>query len=98
MLETFNAETFNVGDNFKVYYEEEKFIELILEKINKKKYKVPSGFREPFSLIFKGPKEAMLSQGNWKMVQDKIGTFEIFIVPVVHPNGSTEAYYEAVFS
>lgn len=99
MLETFTKETFSVGDNFKVYYEEEKFIEIVLTKIQTGKYKMPSQFREPFSLIFKGSKEGLLSQGICKVVHDKVGTFEICIAPIVPLDGDTEAYYyEAAFS
>lgn len=99
MIQTFTLETFSIGDRFKIYYEEEKFIELTLAKVEKGKYKLPDEFRQPFSMLFRSSKEVELLQGMYNMVHDKVGNFELFIVPVLPNSRGVEGnYYEAVFS
>ncbi|MBL4802113.1 MAG: hypothetical protein JKY45_09475 [Emcibacter sp.] len=49
----------------------------------------------PFSLLFKGPKEPMLAQGTFPISHDKLGSHELFIVPVGEDNDAV--HYEAVF-
>jgi hypothetical protein len=51
---------------------------------------------ERFSLIFRGAKEEQLEQKIHKFEHDRIGRFEMFIVPVVSRDTS-RMYYEAVF-
>lgn len=55
-----------------------------------------SGVREPFSLIFRGPSDQTLPQGTHRLEHDKLGSLELFLVPV----GPDEdgMLYEAVFA
>ena len=56
----------------------------------------PEGFRSPFALYFRGPREPVLPQQTHSLEHAELGTLEIFLVPV----GSTEAgtLYEAIFN
>ena len=55
------------------------------------------GFRNPFSLHFLGPiSEQYLQQRTYQMVNEKMGTFDIFIVPLGTEAGRMR--YEAIFT
>ena len=38
--------------------------------------------RKPFSLVFRGPKEPELPQKIYKMEHGKLGTLDLFLVPI----------------
>lgn len=38
--------------------------------------------REPFSLVFRGPKDALLQQQMFKVVHSALGELDIFLVPI----------------
>jgi len=88
---------------FKIYYisprlydaELELEIELVEIKDFPKKWAGPSG-RQPFSIFFRGPCDLSLPQNTYKIEHEKIGTFALFLVPVV-PDESGNIY-EAVFN
>ena len=48
--------------------------------------------QDPFSLIFEGPKDALLEQGTYTFQHDQLGELEMFMVPV----GVAE--YEVIFN
>lgn len=54
------------------------------------------GGRQPFSLLFRGPRQPVLPQAIHPLVHDALGTLEIFIVPVGANADGVE--YEAIFS
>ena len=54
-----------------------------------------TGPREPFSLIFVGPRQPILPQRIYAFDFGQLGTLEIFIVPIGSDNLGTK--YEAVF-
>jgi hypothetical protein len=56
----------------------------------------PSGRREPFNLLFRGPRSPYARQGTHRLEHDRLGTLEIFLVPV-GPDGAGMRY-EAVFT
>lgn len=52
--------------------------------------------QEQFSLLFRGPLDIFLKQGMYKVEHEKIGAFELFLVPV---RKDQEGFcYEAVFN
>jgi hypothetical protein len=52
--------------------------------------------QEQFSLMFRGPLETPFSQGIRNVEHDRIGAFELFLVPITkNPDGIV---YEAVFN
>ena len=52
--------------------------------------------REPFSLLFKGPGEQPLAQRIYEFRHDRMGTLNIFIVPVGRDERGM--LYEAIFN
>lgn len=98
MIETFTPCTFREGDIFRVYFGNEgHYKEIILNKIKTFDSKIPGLDRIPFSLIFKGTKDIWLSQDTYKVSQERIGAFELFIVPITGPVNADMFYYQATF-
>jgi hypothetical protein len=52
--------------------------------------------QEQFSLKFRGPGQFILPQKTYHLDQDRIGPFDLFIVPI--GRDKDESYYEAVFN
>jgi hypothetical protein len=52
--------------------------------------------RNPFSLVFRGPRQPVLPQRIYPLEHDRLGRLEIFLVPV-GPEGENMRY-EAVFT
>jgi hypothetical protein len=62
----------------------------------------PGTSRAPFSVLFHGPLEPVLSQGTYRLEHEQFGALELFIVPIgpSEPAASGEApamRYKAVF-
>ena len=55
-----------------------------------------SAGRLPFSLVFTGPMELMLSQGIHRLEHTQLGVLEIFLVPIQPTDG--QARYQAIFN
>jgi len=51
---------------------------------------------ECFSALFRGPRRRALESGTYKITQDQLGAFELFITPV--NDHKKEQLYEAVFN
>jgi hypothetical protein len=52
--------------------------------------------QEQFSLTFRGPLETPFAQGTHNLEHDKMGAFDLFLVPIArNPDGMV---YEAVFN
>jgi len=49
-----------------------------------------------FSLLFRGPREPQLRQQIYPVEHDRLGRFDLFIVPV--KRDASGLYYEAVFN
>lgn len=99
VLSTFTHGTFAKGESLKVSFGDRQVVEMVVASVNLGRNKLPSAARESFSLVFKGPKDFHLPQGIYRADHSKVGTFEIFLVPIVSPGGDREAsYYESVFS
>jgi len=52
--------------------------------------------QEQFSILFRGPGDAFFGQGNYTIEHEKMGTFDLFLVPVAKDDKGF--YYEAVFN
>src|SRR3954462_8038303 len=57
----------------------------------------PDAHNEKFSLIFSGPAEPRMAQRIYRFEHAKIGTFEMFIVPIVTET-KEQQNYQAVFN
>ena len=78
---------------FQVQLDQDKVVELELIEISALKI-YPQ--QEEFALEFRGPLENFLGQGVRYFRHDKMGEFELFIVPV--RQDAEGFYYEAVFN
>ncbi len=93
----------HLNQTFKIHYHSDKILEarLILEvelievAEYSEKWAGPSK-RRPFSILFRGPKDANLPQGVYKIEQDKMGTVELFLVPIMPDEKGS--FYESVFN
>ena len=52
--------------------------------------------RRPFSLVFLGPEDPVLSQGTYPMEHKNMGRLDLFLVPI--GPGKNGLKYEAVFN
>ncbi|MDP3899289.1 MAG: hypothetical protein Q8Q62_21650 [Mesorhizobium sp.] len=55
------------------------------------------GFRQPFTLIFRGPPAEVLAEGFHEMESDGAGTFALYLIPV-HTVPRDRQNYQAVFN
>lgn len=51
---------------------------------------------ESFSLVFAGPRQPFLPQRTYRLAHERLGTFDLFIVPI--GEDQTGFRYEAVFN
>jgi hypothetical protein len=93
-LDELEAATFepHMGDVFVIDAAER--LELVLEEVMTLADR-PGG-RDPFSLTFRGPSEPVLPQLIYPLEHARLGTLEIFIVPIGRDDAGTR--YEAIFS
>jgi len=101
MLETFTLATFTplVGTNFEVTIAEGKTVMLRLTSATSlsRGGGVPRGHaREPFSLVYQGPRQPVLPQRTYPFSHPKLGAFDLFIVPI-QPE-KDRACYEVIFT
>jgi uncharacterized protein DUF6916 len=89
-----------IGKIFRLQASAEKVLEVALVQADKLPPYAGRGAkalkREPFSLVFRGPKEFVLPQQLYALEQETLGRVEIFLVPI----GPDEIgqRYEAVFN
>jgi hypothetical protein len=58
----------------------------------------PGTNRQPFSLIFRGPRERLLPQHIHPVEHPTLGTLDIFLVPLGPEGDPTGLHYQAVFN
>jgi hypothetical protein len=85
--------TQHANSKFQAEVDENSDVELELIEISELKL-YPQ--QEEFVLLFRGPLDAFLDQGVRHFKHDKMGRFEIFIVPIRQDQQGF--YYEAVFN
>ncbi len=81
---------------FRVVLGEGGSIDLTLAKARLIRPRAAGSPGESFSLVFQGPADRFLAQQIYRFEHERIGAFDLFIVPI----GSTgaETQYEAVFN
>jgi hypothetical protein len=52
--------------------------------------------RQPFRLIFHGPRQPALAQSIYRLEHDDLGSYELFLVPIAED--AEHRHYEAVFT
>ena len=102
-LEGFSLETFAplVGHVFRVPVDESSPLELTLAEAaafedSGSGAREGEGLRAPFSLVFTGPLQPVITQGTVPLEHPDLGSIQLFLVPI----GPEEATmrYEAVFA
>jgi hypothetical protein len=83
----------NLNTKFRLPLPDEKFVELELVKV----LEHPSpAQQEMFSIFFSSSREFFLPQGTYRLEHERLGTSDIFLVPVGQDEGGFR--YEAVFN
>ncbi|MFQ5935561.1 MAG: hypothetical protein ACE5LB_04030 [Acidiferrobacterales bacterium] len=54
------------------------------------------GKREPFSILFRGPRQPALEQRIYRLEHPQMGVLDVFLVPIGQSEGGV--HYEAIFS
>jgi hypothetical protein len=83
----------HVNTSFRVLLDDAEPIELELTELSELKI-TPQ--QERFAVVFRGPKEKFLGQGTRRLDHDKMGEFDIFLVPI--RGDEAGFYYEASFN
>jgi hypothetical protein len=102
MLEQMTCSVFSecVGSKFRIHPGSAEPLEVELIEAHQLPSKSvgggPQRMREPFSLVFRGPKDRLLPQKIYKIEQEKLGTLELFLVPI-GPDQEGQRF-EAVFN
>lgn len=97
MLETLKKEDWApyVGDKFLLEASASGPLELVLKEVSG--YGRDRGIkREAYSLVFQGPQSSLLPQGIFSLAHTKMGSLEIFLVPIGRDADGVQ--YEAVFN
>ena len=94
MLENFRVGTFSghLGNSFRVYPDDSSMLDLELVSATE----LGDGSGRPFSIVFRGPNDALLPQRIYRMEHAEIGAFEIFLVPIGPDDEGL--LYEAIFN
>ena len=100
-LENFTAGTFSghVGSVFRIYPGPGDLLEFELISVTGlggSPEGESSGHRQPFSIVFRGPRDVLLPQRIYRMEHDRIGSFDLFIVPIGPDEKGLR--YEAIFT
>ena len=95
MTENIKREMFAecLNTKFRVELESADAVELELVQFNES---IVTPSQEQFALLFHGPQNPFLPQGIYRLKHERLGEFEIFLVPVGRTQNGFQ--YEAVFN
>jgi len=95
MLETLTAATLSehLNTTFRIHLPDSTTVDLELTDVTGGRQ---TSRQEQFSIVFRGPIEVFLGQGTYSIEHDKIGTFDLFLVPVAEDDRGFS--YQAVFN
>ena len=83
-----------VGERFELRFDDAT-IELVLSEA-RPSGSGPPGMRDPFALLFRGPRDPQLPQSSYRLAHPELGEHVLFLVPVGQE--AEHMLYEAVFS
>ncbi len=98
MTEALTADHFIPHQN-KVFQVRGAPLELVLVRVDQRKledWEVAEGLRDPFSLIFHGPADVILSEGLLTLTLEA-DAFDLYVMPIHTPRRDHQAY-QAVFN
>ena len=90
---THEAFSENLNTKFLLRTSDSSCLEVDLVKVSEL---LRSPGQERFSILFRGPEETPLPQAMYEFQHEKMGKFDLFIVPINRDQDGT--YYEAVFN
>lgn len=98
MLEKLSAADFSplLNNKFHIYFNPSLPSTVELIEISEKKTSSAEAGRQPFSIIFRGPKDKIWPQGMYKINHQSLGEMQLFIVPIGPDDEGL--CYEAVFN
>jgi uncharacterized protein DUF6916 len=98
MLENLTPADFTqrLGTKFRLRLAEAQAIELELTQVTPFDYGEIGPRREPFSLVFRGPRKLLLPQRTFHLEHDEMPALDLFLVPI-GPDAQGLCY-EAVFN
>jgi hypothetical protein len=98
MLDKLTIDMFaaRLGETFRLQVEPERMLDLELVQVTPLKGQAGPSGREPFSIVFRGPSNAVAPQRIYPLAHDTMGTHELFIVPIGPDQRGM--LYEAIFS
>ena len=86
----------HLGNQFLVQHETGRTVRVDLIEVRPSRFPAPPGFRTPFSVVFRLPGHAWLSQDVYEVKHASLGTLRLLLVPF-QPIPQRQ-YVEAVFS
>jgi len=90
---TYTVFSENLNSTFRIHLSTEKSLDVELTEITEH---MISDRQERFSLFFRGPLDAFVPQATYRFEHEKMGPFDLFIVPI---GKTTQGFlYEAVFN
>jgi len=98
-LETLTADDFKaqVGEPFRMRLSEDQWLDLVLLEVHTHTYAPPAAQkRRGFSVLFESNRPGAAPQGTYVLANEKMGTMDVFIVPVGPRKGGMS--YEVVFN
>jgi len=95
MLETLTQASFSeqLNTKFRVHVADSNIVDIELTEVSPGRQ---TARQDQFSILFRGPADAFFLQGNYKIEHEKMGGFDLFLVPVAKDDKGF--YYEAVFN
>jgi hypothetical protein len=90
---TYEAFAQSLNTNFQVQLDAVSCVDLQLVEVSELKR---SSRQEEFAIVFLGSNASFLGQGMRRFGHDRMGQFDLFIVPIRQDNRGY--YYEAVFN
>ena len=98
MLETFTVDTFTprIGEIFRVIVDEKWEMRARLSAVTPWGAEGARRPRQPFTLLFHAPRDAYVPQSIYRVENDHMEPFEIFLVPVGPDAEGMQ--YEAIFT
>ena len=84
----------HVEKTFRVHCGDE-FLDVELTEVDVRERPIEE-LRQPFTLIFRGPKDRTLREGLYKVENEDVGTVELYIIPIISVGDRQD--YQVVFS
>jgi len=94
MLDTLKKHSFDphLNSKFEIHTESVGKVDVELVEITESK----QANQDSFSVIFRGPKDKIFEQKIHHVKHPKMGEFDLFLVPIIHPK-QDGMYYQAAF-